>query len=265
MRVQTNNPHALAALHAHEERRSSLILHHVRLRSFRDDRPVCTSRSPLPPLHREYRLIRPANLKLSIFSVMSPLPVAASTVPFTIDGASSMIFDVSVVTCLSAPLIRSHIKQRSRQQREPLHRYDALRVDQHRRPAGYVIQHHGCRLRVQKQRGPRRATREAKKKRGNNTEFVRFSSPSSKYITKSWKPRFSPNKFSFICIAVGLFSYHRGILHELRHLRRAAVRNQPDRPLDRLYARRFPRLLRDRSTKLCWRSRFCSFTFPFLC
>lgn len=102
MRVQTNNPRTLAALHTREERRSSLVLHHVRLRSFRDDRSVCLSRSS-PPLHREYRLIRPANRKLSIFSVISPLPVAASTVPFAIDGASSMIFDVSVVTCLSIP------------------------------------------------------------------------------------------------------------------------------------------------------------------
>ena len=131
MRVQTNNPRALAALHTPKERRSSLILHHVRLRSFRDDRSVCIARLS-PPLHREYRLIRPSNLKLSIFSVISPLPVAASTVPFAIDGASRLIFDVSVVTCFSILAFIAHVKQRSWQQREPLHRDNALRVDQHR-------------------------------------------------------------------------------------------------------------------------------------
>lgn len=129
----------------------------------RIDPSAAHSSSP-PPLHRAYRLIRPANRALSIFSVMSPLPVAPSTVPFAIDGASSTIFDVSVVICFARLSFAAHIKKRPRQQGELLHRNNTLRVDQHRRPARYVPKHHRCRLRVEIQRGPRRSTREAKKK-----------------------------------------------------------------------------------------------------
>ena len=164
VREETDHACARAAVHTHRQHRSALSRHHLRLVLRRCDDAVCAPHSS-QSLHRENALIRPSNVARSMLSSISPLPVAPNTVPFAMRGESRTIFEVSVVACVALAL-RPYVEQRVWHQVEALDHNNALRVVEHRSPAGDVAKHECRRFREKQHCELRRTTREATPVRG---------------------------------------------------------------------------------------------------